>query len=443
MSDLFSLLTQEPEQAKQQVDAPLAERMRPQAIEDVIGQEHITAPNAPLGRMLAAGHLQSMVLWGTPGCGKTTLAQLLAKLTHLRFVPISAVTTNIKELKAIFAEARMHATSGKGTCLFIDEVHRLNKSIQDQLLEPLEKGYITLVACTTEHVAYELTDAIRSRVMILQLKSLDTSALERILQRVEKCLDKPLPLTPEARQAIINAAAGDARHMINQVETILSSSPSSPLSVENLPEVLGASIWRGDKDRDFHYDRVSAFQKSIRGSDPDAALYWFAQMLEAGEDMRFILRRLTIMASEEVAIADPMALLQCVAARQAYESLGSPEGEYAVAQAIVYVATAPKSNAVYKAYHAARALVRRTGDLYPPERIINHPTEELARKRGYQYDHDHPGAFSGQNFWPDQLGRHRFYNPSPRGFEAQIGKRLDHWDALRHEEEDKDNGKAL
>ena len=426
MNDLFSTDTRAATTIQ-----PLAEQMRPTSLGDVIGQEHLTAPTAPIGRMVAAKRLQSMVLWGPPGSGKTSLARLLADLAGLRFVPISAVTTNIKEMKTVFAEAKMHAGQGRGTCLFIDEIHRLNKSQQDQLLEPLEAGYVTLVACTTEHVAYELNDALLSRATVLRLAPLGEDALERILQRVEAHTGVPLPLTLEARQAILSGAGGDARHMINQVEAVLNTAPAAPLGVENLPEVLGASVWRGDKDRDFHYDRVSAFQKSIRGSDPDAALYWFAQMLEAGEEMRFILRRLTIMASEEVAIADPMALLQCIAARQAYESLGSPEGEYAVAQAIVYVATAPKSNAVYKAYHAARALARETGDLYPPQRIINHPTSALAEQRGYKYDHDYPGAFSGQNFWPDSVRRRQLYRPNERGFEAQIAKRLEHWQGLR------------
>lgn len=431
MSDLFSAMTDGNDAGGADAVKPLAEKVRPDTLEDVIGQEHLTAPNAPLGRMIAAGRLQSMVLWGPPGTGKTTLARLLAGLTDLRFVPISAVTTNAKEMKTIFAEAEMHARSGRGTCLFVDEIHRLNKSQQDQFLGPMEAGHVTLVACTTEHVAYELNDALLSRAKVLKLVPLEKDALNRIVDRIEKYVGSTLPLEDEAREAIITAAGGDARQMINQVEAVLNAAPSRPLAVSDLPSILGVGIWRGDKDRDWHYDRVSAFQKSIRGSDPDAALYWFAQMLEAGEDMHFILRRLTIMASEEVAVADPMALLQCIAARQAYDTLGSPEGEYAVAQAIVYVATAPKSNAVYKAYHAARALARETGDIYPPERIINHPTAALATQRGYRYDHDYPGAFSGQNFWPDTVGRRKIYHPNPRGHEAQIAKRIDYWDGLR------------
>tara|TARA_B100000929_G_scaffold214052_1_gene171009 strand:+ start:4860 stop:6197 length:1338 start_codon:yes stop_codon:yes gene_type:complete len=426
MSDLFSSAPDAGEAVK-----PLAERMRPTSLADVIGQEHLTAPAAPIGRMVAAGKLQSLVLWGPPGTGKTSLARLLANLVGLRFVAISAVTTNAKEMKAVFAEAEMHANTGKGTCLFVDEIHRLNKSQQDQFLGPMEAGHVTLVACTTEHVAYELNDALLSRAKVLKLAALGPEALTTIMQRVEARMDRTIPLDNEARQALIDGANGDARHMINQIEAVYDADPAEPLTIADLPSVLGVGMWRSDRDRDYHYDRVSAFQKSIRGSDPDAALYWFAQMLEAGEEMQFILRRLTIMASEEVAMADPMAILQCTAARQSYDTLGSPEGEYAVAQAIVYVATAPKSNAVYKAYHAARALARETGDVYPPDRIINHPTANLAKERGYKYDHDFDGAFSGQSFWPDSVGRRQVYNPSPRGFEAQIGKRLAHWASLR------------
>ncbi len=409
---------------------PLAERMRPATIDDVIGQEHLTGPEGPIGRMVAARRLQSIILWGPPGTGKTSLARLLADLIGLRFVPISAVTTNAKEMKAIFAEAEMHAGTGRGTCLFVDEIHRLNKAQQDQFLGPMEAGHVTLVGCTTEHVAYELNDALLSRAKVLKLKALDADALRRIMTRVEDSIGR-LAIDDDARQAVIDGANGDARHMVNQLEAIHDASPDSPLTVEDLPSVLGVGLWRSDSDRDHHYDRVSAFQKSIRGSDPDAALYWFAQMLEAGEDMRFILRRLTIMASEEVAMADPMALLVCAAARQTYETIGSPEGEYAVAQAIVHVATAPKSNAVYKAYHAARALARETGDVYPPDRIINHPTARLAKERGYRYDHDFEGAFSGQSFWPDSVGRRQVYNPNERGFEAQIARRLEHWGSRR------------
>ena len=409
---------------------PLAERMRPATIDDVIGQEHLTGPEGPIGRMVAARRLQSIILWGPPGTGKTSLARLLADLIGLRFVPISAVTTNAKEMKAIFAEAEMHAGTGRSTCLFVDEIHRLNKAQQDQFLGPMEAGHVTLVGCTTEHVAYELNDALLSRAKVLKLKALDADALRRIMTRVEDSIGR-LAIDDDARQAVIDGANGDARHMVNQLEAIHDASPDSPLTVEDLPSVLGVGLWRSDSDRDHHYDRVSAFQKSIRGSDPDAALYWFAQMLEAGEDMRFILRRLTIMASEEVAMADPMALLVCAAAKQTYETIGSPEGEYAVAQAIVHVATAPKSNAVYKAYHAARALARETGDVYPPDRIINHPTARLAKERGYRYDHDFEGAFSGQSFWPDSVGRRQVYNPNERGFEAQIAKRLEHWGSRR------------
>lgn len=435
MEDLFASSAPKEAEAETDAIAPLAERLRPKTLSEVIGQDHITGADAPLGRMIANGRLQSIILWGGPGSGKTSIARLLSDLTSLRFKAISAVTTNVAELKAVFAEARMHATSGKGTCLFVDEIHRLSKSLQDQLLGPVEAGYVTLVGCTTEHVAYELTDAMRSRTMTLRLNALAPDSMERILLRAEAKLGIDIPLTQKARQAVIHDANGDARRLINQIEAILAAGPMAPLGMEDLPRILGANIWRSDKDRDFHYDRVSAFQKSIRGSDPSAALYWFAQMLEAGEDMKFILRRLTVMASEEVGMADPQALLVCIAAREAYNAIGSPEGEYAVAQAIVHVATAPKSNATYKAYHAARKLVRETGDAYPPENIINHPTEALAKARGYQYDHDLPGAFSGDDFWPVTIGRHALYMPNARGFEAQVAKRLEHWNSLRRSRE--------
>lgn len=407
--------------------APLAERLRPATLDDVVGQHHLTGPRAPIGRMVAAGRLQSMVLWGGPGTGKTSIARLLADLVGLRFRPVSAVTTNTAELKGIFAEARMHAEQGRGTCLFVDEIHRMTRSLQDQLLGPVEAGHITLIACTTEHVAYELVDAIRSRIMTLRLNTLTDGDLESILQRAEHLLEGPLPLRGDAREALISAAGGDARKLINQVDAIVSARPEQPLTQEDLDGYLGERVWRSDKDRDLHYDRISAFQKSMRGSDPSAALYWLAQMVEAGEDMDFILRRLIVTATEDVGMADPQALLVSVAARDAYRMLGPKEGEYVVAQAVVHVATAPKSIASYAAYAAAKALVRETGDVHPPELIINHPTPALAARRGYSKDHEHPGAFAGHDCWPASVGRHDLYVPTPRGFEAQISKRIEHW----------------
>lgn len=410
---------------------PLAERLRPVTLDDIVGQDHLTAPTAPIGRMVAAKRLQSMVLWGGPGTGKTSIARLLADLVGLRFKPVTAVTANVAELKAIFAEARMHADGGRGTCLFVDEIHRMTRSLQDQLLAPVEAGYVTLIACTTEHVAYELVDAILSRIMVLRLNTLSPDDLEMVLQRAEKLIGHKLPLNKEAREALIMAAGGDARRLINQVDAIISANPADALRPADLNGFLGERVWRSDKDRDLHYDRVSAFQKSMRGSDPSAALYWLAQMVAAGEDMEFILRRLIVTASEDVGMADPQALLICMAARDAYRMLGPKEGEHVVAQAVVHVATAPKSIASYAAYGAAKELVRQTGDVHPPELIINHPTPKLAKARGYSKDHEHPGAFAGHNFWPASVGRHELYVPTPRGFEAQISKRLDHWASVR------------
>ncbi len=431
MTDLFTATDDTADTSKVIADAPLAEILRPSVLSDVLGQAHILGPTAPIGRMLAAGSLSSIVFWGPPGTGKTTISRLLAEAVGLRFKSISAVTTNVSELKSVFAEARMLAETGKRTVLFVDELHRLTKAIQDQLLAPIETGIITLIGSTTEHPAYELNNAVLSRVSVLILKTLDADALEALLCRAEAHLGRSLPVTSDARKSLIELAQGDGRFLINQAEILFNLHIEEPLDTDGISSALGTRLPNADKDRDYHYDFVSAFQKSIRGSDPDAALYWFAQMLERGEDMKFILRRLTIMASEEVGVADPQALAQCIAARQAYEFLGSPEGEYAVAQAIIYVATAPKSNASYLAYHAARNLAKATPGVYPPINIINHPTARLAAERGYVYDHDVDGAFSGQNHWPESVGRQKLYHPNARGFEAQILKRIEHWNNTR------------
>lgn len=431
MTDLFTAPADPSDTSNANANAPLAEILRPTTLRDVLGQEHIMGPTAPIGRMLAAGSLSSIIFWGPPGTGKTTISRLLAEAIGLRFKSISAVTTNVSELKAVFAEARMHAETGKRTVLFIDEIHRLTKAVQDQLLAPIETGIITLIGSTTEHPAYELNNAVLSRVSVLILKTLDAEALEALLCRAEAHHGRSLPATSDARQSLIELAQGDGRFLINQAEILFNLQIEETLDADGISSALGTRLPNADKDRDYHYDFVSAFQKSIRGSDPDAALFWFAQMLERGEDMKFILRRLTIMASEEVGVADPQALAQCIAARQAYEFLGSPEGEYAVAQAIIYVATAPKSNASYLAYHAARSFAKATSGVYPPINIINHPTARLAAERGYQYDHDLEGAFSGQNHWPDAIKPQTFYEPNPRGFEAQIAKRIEHWNAIR------------
>jgi putative ATPase len=434
MTDLFEpTLSDDSDCGLSAAGLPLAERLRPTTLSDVLGQDHLLGPNAPIGRMLAAGRLSSIVFWGGPGTGKTSIARLLADAAGLRFKSISAVTTNVSELKSVFAEAKMLAESGKRTALFVDEIHRMTKSVQDQLLAPIETGVIVLIGATTEHPAYELNNAIQSRTSVLILKQLESAALEELLLRAEALMGKALPITAEARESLLAQAQGDGRFLINQAESLFAMELPEPLDIAGVSEALGARLPNGDKDREYHFDMVSALQKSVRGSDPDAALYWFAQMLERGEDMKFILRRLTIMASEEVGVADPQALAQCIAARQAYEFLGSPEGEYAVAQAIVYVSTAPKSNATYLAYHAARELAKATPGVYPPINIINHPTARLAKERGYIYDHDLDGAFSGQNHWPEGVGRRKLYRPNARGLEAQIAKRIEHWDGIRDE----------
>lgn len=434
MTDLFEpTVSNDSDRCLSSANVPLAEMLRPTALSDVLGQDHLLGPNGPIGRMLAAGRLSSIVLWGGPGSGKTSIARLLADAAGLRFRSISAVTTNVSELKSVFAEAKMLAESGKRTALFVDELHRMSKSIQDQMLAPIETGLIVLIGATTQHPAYELNSAIQSRTSVLIVKPLETPALEELLKRAEALVSKPLPITPEARESLLAQAQGDGRFLINQAESLFAMELAEPLDIAGVSEALGSRLPNSDKDREYHYDLISALQKSVRGSDPDAALYWFAQMLERGEDMKFILRRLTIMASEEVGVADPQALAQCIAARQAYEFLGSPEGEYAVAQAIVYVATAPKSNATYLAYHAARELAKATPGVYPPINIINHPTARLAKERGYIYDHDVEGAFSGQNHWPEGFSPQKFYKPNARGLEAQIAKRIEHWDGLREE----------
>lgn len=430
MTDLFAPSAEELANATR---PPLADQLRPSSIEDVVGQEHLTGPGRPLHQMVKSGKLSSIIFWGPPGVGKTTLSRLLAGLVDMRFVAISAVTTNVAEIKKVFAEAAAMRQTGRRTLLMVDEIHRLNKGVQDLFLPYMEDGTIVLVGSTTEHPSYEINNAILSRSSVLILRGLSDEALETLLTRAEALQRNPLPLTADARAELRARAQGDGRRLLNDAEILLPVETSEPLDIDAMAALLGRNLPKHDKSRDYHYDLVSAFQKSIRGSDPDAALYWFAKMLEGGEDMKFILRRLTIMASEEVAIADPQALQQVVAARQAYEFLGSPEGEYAVAQAIVYIATAPKSNATYLAYHAARDLARATPGTYPPINIINHPTARLARERGYIYDHDVEGAFSGQNHWPDEVSSddRKLYRPNPRGFEAQIAKRLDHWNALR------------
>ena len=422
-------------------DAPLADRLRPGALADVVGQEHLTGAEGAIGRMVAAGKLASMILWGPPGTGKTTIARLLADAVGLRFVMISAVFSGVADLKKVFAEAADHARLGERTLLFVDEIHRFNRAQQDGFLPYVENGTITLVGATTENPSFELNAALLSRAQVLVLKRLDEAALEMLLARGEALEGRTLPLTPDARTALITSADGDGRFLLNQAETLFSIT-LSPEGERGLldPTQLAALLHRRmpvyDKDREGHYNLISALHKSLRGSDPQAALYWMARMLVAGEEPLYVLRRLVRFASEDVGLADPQALVQCLAAKDAYDFLGSPEGELAIVQACLYLATAPKSNAAYAAQKVAWRVAKETGSLMPPANILNAPTKlmkDIGYGAGYAYDHDAADGFSGANYWPDEMTAQEFYQPVERGFEAKIRDRLAHWERLRSE----------
>ena len=425
MSDLFGAEPPLP---------PLAEQLRPGSIADIVGQDHLTGPTGAIGRMLAAGKLASMILWGPPGTGKTTIARLLADAAGLRFAPISAVFSGVADLKKAFAEAEHHGRTGQGTLLFVDEIHRFNRAQQDSFLPFVENGTVTLVGATTENPSFELNAAVLSRAQVLVLHRLDAAALDTLLARAEALIGKGLPLTEEARSALIASADGDGRFLLNQAETLATIAVEEPLDPKALADLLHRRMPVYDKDREGHYNLISALHKSLRGSDPQAALYYLARMLVAGEEPLFVLRRLVRFASEDVGLADPQALVQCLAAKDAYEFLGSPEGELAIVQACLYLATAPKSNAAYVAQKGAWKAARDTGSLMPPANILNAPTKlmkEIGYGQGYAYDHDRDGAFSGDNYWPDEMTAQEFYNPSPRGFESKIQERLAYWDKLR------------
>ena len=436
MADLFPDALRDPQQEALAPGAPLAERLRPRALDQVVGQEHLTGPEGSLGRMVAAGKLSSLLLWGPPGTGKTSIARLLADAVGLRFVAISAVFSGVADLKKIFAEAKVAARAGQRTLLFVDEIHRFNRTQQDGFLPFVEDGTVTLVGATTENPSFELNAALLSRCQVLILHRLDQAALAKLLARAEDEVGRPLPVTPEAREALLASADGDGRFLLNQVETLFDVGIELPLDPAALAQFLQRRVAVYDKDREGHYNLISALHKSLRGSDPQAALYYMARMLTAGEEPLYVLRRLVRFASEDIGLADPQALVQCLAAKDAYDFLGSPEGELAIVQACLYCATAPKSNAAYKAQKAAWASARETGSLMPPMNIVNAPTKlmkDVGYGKGYAYDHDSEGGFSGANYWPEGMTAQDYYQPVERGFEAKLKERLAFWDERRRE----------
>ena len=415
-------------------DAPLADRLRPQALTDVVGQDHLTGADGAIGRMVAAGRLSSIILWGPPGTGKTTIARLLADAVGMRFAPVSAVFSGVADLKKIFAAAKEHARRGEKTLLFVDEIHRFNRAQQDGFLPFVEDGTVTLVGATTENPSFELNAALLSRAQVLILRRLDAAALDQLLARAEALVGRPLPLDPAAREALVASADGDGRFLLNQAETLYAVNLDAPLDPKGLAALLHRRVAVYDKDREGHYNLISALHKSLRGSDPQAALYYLARMLTAGEEPLYVLRRLVRFASEDIGLADPQALIQCLAARDSYEFLGSPEGELAIVQACLYCATAPKSNATYVAMKSAYRSARETGSLMPPQNILNAPTKlmkNIGYGKGYRYDHDQEGGFSGDDYWPQEMSAQTFYTPTDRGFEARIGERLAYWQKLR------------
>lgn len=417
-----------------QAPRPLADRLRPQRLEEIVGQDHLIGPNAPIGRMLAAGQISSMILWGPPGCGKTTLARLIAEKVDLHFEMMSAIFSGVADLRKIFEAAKQRRLMGRGTLLFIDEVHRFNRSQQDGFLPHVEDGTIVLVGATTENPSFELNAALLSRCQVFVLNRLHETDQEVLLKRAEELMGFSLPLNPEARTTLIAMADGDGRYLLNMAEELFRLPPDLILDPTALTKAVQKRAPLYDKAQEGHYNLISALHKSLRGSDTDAALYWLARMLAGGEDPKYIARRLLRFAVEDIGLADPQALTQALAAWDAYDRLGSPEGELAIAQCVIYLGTAPKSNAAYEALGGTNEAARKTGSLMPPKHILNAPTrlmKDLGYGKGYDYDHNTAEGFSGQNYFPEGMARQRFYSPVERGFERDILKRIEYWDRLR------------
>jgi putative ATPase len=413
---------------------PLADRLRPKTLDEVIGQDHLLALDKPIGRMVAQRRLSSMILWGPPGCGKTTIARLLAQATDLTFEPLSAVFSGVADLRRVFDAARKRRATG-GTLLFVDEIHRFNRAQQDGFLPYVEDGTVVLIGATTENPSFELNGALLSRTQVLVLNRLSAEALDRLLHHAEAVEERALPLDPAARTALIAMADGDGRFILNLAEQIFALGDAAQLNPEGLAELVQRRAPLYDKSQEGHYNLISALHKSVRGSDPDAAIYWLARMLDGGEDPRYIARRVVRMAVEDIGLADPNALTVALSAWETYERLGSPEGELAIGQAVLYAATAPKSNAAYRAFGAAQKAAKESGSLMPPKHILNAPTrmmKDLGYGRGYAYDHDQEDAFSGQNYFPDEMARHEFYVPTGRGFEKMLTERLAVWKQRRN-----------